>query len=101
MLESRHEMQLATVHPSGAEEWSCPQCGRRFVATWEPVFRRVILEQGEERAIHTGQGLSLAIDVAVDSLEKHAPKDTKLEDVWKRLLDKLDIDLGEDDDLDE
>ncbi len=92
--EQSHEMRLETVHPSGAQEWLCPECGRRFVAQWEPKFRRVILEQGQDEIIHKGQAMNLLEEVPDNSSEN----DTGLQDVWKELLDKLDFD-SEDDDL--
>ena len=94
----KHEMVLETTHPSGAEEWSCPECGRRFVAQWEPVLRRVVLAQGDERIIHTGQGPGFGMQVSVDSMENDMSEKSELSDVWKQWLDRLDIDLGEDDD---
>ena len=96
MSEQRqHEMVLETVHPSGAEEWLCPECGRRFVAQWEPQFKRVILVEGHERVIHKGKAVSQLIEADSNpSIEE----DEGLQDVWKELLDRLDFD-SEDDDL--
>ena len=55
MIEQQHhEMVLATVHESGAEEWFCPTCGRRFLMQWPPEYKKVILEPGDEYAIHSG-----------------------------------------------
>ena len=54
MPEQHHEMQLETKHPSGAEEWYCPTCGRRFLMHWPPEYKRVVLEVGDEFAIHSG-----------------------------------------------
>lgn len=55
MIEQEyHEMVLETVHLSGAEEWYCPACGRRFLMQWPPAFNKVILEIGDETAIHSG-----------------------------------------------
>jgi hypothetical protein len=50
----QHEMQLEKIHTSGAEEWYCPQCGRRFLLSWPPAYERVILEPGDEYATHIG-----------------------------------------------
>jgi len=98
--EPRHEMQLTATHPSGAEEWACPECGRRFVAEWEPRFRRVILEHGEEDTIHVGQALGL-LKLSVDPAEEENPaNDPRLQDVWKKYLDQLDFDSEDDNDLD-
>jgi len=52
--QSQHQMVLEITHPSGAEEWNCPTCGRRFLISWEPKFKRTVLEVGEEYASHSG-----------------------------------------------
>jgi len=48
-----HEMRLQAVLESGAEEWACPVCGRRFLLQW-PNCKKIILEVGDEHAIHVG-----------------------------------------------
>jgi hypothetical protein len=50
----QHEMFLATTHPTGEEEWLCSTCGRRFLMHWPPAYRKVILEPGDEYAVHSG-----------------------------------------------
>ena len=90
-----HEMRLETVHPSGAQEWLCPQCGRRFVAQWEPTFRRVILAAGQDKVAHTGQAMHLLVEDVPDPSNEN---DEGLQDVWKELLDKLDFDPDDDSD---
>ena len=59
--QEQHEMLLETIHPSGAEEWFCPTCGRRFLMQWPPAYNKVILIPGDETAIHSGgrTGLNL------------------------------------------
>jgi hypothetical protein len=52
--QEQHEMILETIHPSGEEEWYCPSCGRRFLMQWPPNYHKVILEPGDESAIHSG-----------------------------------------------
>lgn len=49
-----HQMELVTTHPTGAEEWYCPTCGRRFLLQWPPNYEKVILEAGDEYAVHNG-----------------------------------------------
>ena len=49
-----HEMILEKTHDSGAEEWYCPTCGRRFLMQWPPEYKKVILENGDESAVHSG-----------------------------------------------
>lgn len=48
-----HEMVLEKTHASGAEEWFCPTCGRRFLMSWSPNYSRVVLEPGDESAVHS------------------------------------------------
>ena len=52
--EQNHEMQMETTHSSGAEEWYCPTCGRRFLLNMPPDYRKIILDAGDEAAIHSG-----------------------------------------------
>lgn len=49
-----HDMELVTTHPTGAEEWYCPKCGRRFLMHWPPHYKKVVLEAGDEYAFHSG-----------------------------------------------
>ena len=39
---------------SGAEEWVCPTCGRRMLLRWPPHYEKLILDHGDEAAIHVG-----------------------------------------------
>lgn len=50
----RHEMELERTHPSGAQEWYCPTCGRRFLMQWPPNYKKIVLEPGDEQAYHSG-----------------------------------------------
>ena len=52
--QSQHQMQLEKTHASGAEEWSCPTCGRRFLMQYPPNYKRIVLEVGDEYAMHSG-----------------------------------------------
>ena len=52
--QEQHVMQPVATHPTGTEEWYCPTCGRRFLIQWTPNYEKVILEAGDEYAIHTG-----------------------------------------------
>jgi hypothetical protein len=53
-VPARHEMILIGSGESGAEEWVCPTCGRRMLLRWPPHYEKLILEHGEEAAIHVG-----------------------------------------------
>ena len=84
----RQEMILANGHDTGAEEWYCPDCGRRFVMTWPPNYRKVVLEQGDPNAIHSGGKGELQIGSA-DIVET---EDRILSDELRAALDELDLD---------
>jgi hypothetical protein len=50
----QHEMVLEKTHESGAEEWYCPTCGRRFIMSWPPKYKKIVLDPGDEYALHSG-----------------------------------------------
>ncbi len=57
-----HILTRIKIYSSGAEEWLCPICGRRFIMQWIPECQRVVLEVGDETALHnTGRGTMFAI----------------------------------------
>jgi hypothetical protein len=47
-------MELEKTHESGAEEWYCPVCERRFIVQWPPTYKKIILNAGDENAFHSG-----------------------------------------------
>jgi hypothetical protein len=49
-----HQMKVSNVHKSGAQEWLCLECERRVLISWTPSFKRIVLEPGDEMAVHTG-----------------------------------------------
>ncbi len=90
----QHEMRLETTHPSGAEEWYCPTCGRRFVMKWPPKYRRIILDEGDESALHRGGkgGLKLGAVQIRPSEETATPTGEDLPlDRWESWLDSEDV----------
>lgn len=54
MYKQEHEMVLGKVHSSGAEEWYCPKCGRCLLLDWQPKFRKIVIETGDEMIPHSG-----------------------------------------------
>jgi hypothetical protein len=52
--QEHHDMVLEATHESGAEEWFCPTCGRRFIMRWPPTYEKTVLVPGDEFAIHSG-----------------------------------------------
>jgi hypothetical protein len=61
MNEQYHEMILEKTHPSGADEWYCPTCGRRFLMQLTPLYEMIILEAGDQYAQHSGSTGSLRV----------------------------------------
>jgi len=47
-------MILTGTGESGAEEWVCPTCGRRMLLRWPPHYEKLVLDHGDEAAIHVG-----------------------------------------------
>ena len=104
MNQPQHEMFLGKTHSSGAEEWSCPTCGRRMTITWQP-WKKIILEPGDIYAAHSGSKGTMNIGyLQINHKNEYDPppatepsvEDPYL-DPWVRWLDEMDLDdLGKD-----
>lgn len=94
-----HAMVLVRTHESGAEEWHCPECGRRFIMQWPPHYKRIILEAGDEMAMHSaskgGLQMSASLADAAESPQSAAPDAGAVSeedlDIWLDHLNKLDF----------
>ena len=98
MNQQYHEMVLEMTHPSGADEWYCPICGRRLLMNYGPIFRKTVLETGNEYAIHSGgKG-----DIQMGSMRAMLANETTLEETmtpiedprlapWLAWLDRVDF----------
>ena len=73
---------------SGAEEWVCPDCGRRVLLRWPPDFERLILEHGDETANHVGRKGGLQMG----SIEVSPPRASDLSDEARQWLSNNGID---------
>ncbi|MFF2043358.1 hypothetical protein ACFVVX_23350 [Kitasatospora sp. NPDC058170] len=49
-----HEMKFVGRLASGADEWSCPTCGRRVTLRRLPDPELIVLDPGDESAVHVG-----------------------------------------------
>jgi hypothetical protein len=58
-------MILTGTAESGAEEWVCPDCGRRMLLRWPPDYEKLVLEHGDDTAIHVGGKGGLRVGQAV------------------------------------
>lgn len=90
--QEHHEMQLEKVHPSGAEEWYCPECGRNLILRWLPTFKKIVLDSGNELMRHsaTKGGLRLtSVQVTDDAGAAHADEGLAL---WSKWIDEMNLD---------
>ena len=91
----QHMMELDKTYESGAEEWVCPICERRFVVQWPPKYKKIILESGDEHAMHSGgKGGILMQPPQLHNNGKNGvngEKEPNLSDEWHAALDELDF----------
>lgn len=100
MEQQQHEMYLEKTHLSGAEEWRCPVCGRRMLINWKPKFSKIVLEVGDNYAVHSGGkgGLRIGSIQArpVDVLDMEGESQSGIDDFrlepWIQWLDAIDFD---------
>jgi hypothetical protein len=82
--------------PSGMEEWRCPVCGRHFIVRWPPDYERLVLAEGDPKAIHVGTkegevgfgGIAVAPAAGGDPAAAPDPAAAAPgeEDAWRRWL---------------
>jgi hypothetical protein len=94
--EETHEMELLSVDETGAEEWHCPTCGRRFLMRWPPDYGRSVLTPGDEHVTHVGgkgglhMGGAALTETAPQSFEASEADGPQLpahiEALWRKVL---------------
>jgi len=95
--QEQHEMILEKTHSSGGEEWACPECGRRMIITWYP-WKRIIIEQGDIYAAHSGSkgGLKFGSEVIAQDNQMGGSEESASDEhylaPWQRWLDSVDSD---------
>ena len=60
-----HTMNLVDEH-EGTEEWLCSTCGRHLLVSWNPIFKKTVLNEGDPSARHTGLRKNLLTQEAKD-----------------------------------
>jgi hypothetical protein len=70
MNDNYHEMVFEKVLHSGAEEWYCPSCGRRFLVQWPPSYKMIVLEPGEKDTRHNLSKLNSRINTQVTQTDE-------------------------------
>ena len=91
MSQQQHVMVLERTHPSGAEEWNCPICRRRFLLNWPPEFQKTILNIGDELAIHSGGKGGLGMDSLQITEVEEVPLPEKIRAALEKILEISDI----------
>lgn len=85
----RHQMILNRTYSDGSQEWGCPTCGRRLLLQWPPANRRVVLEPGDESAMHDGDRDEPWPEViSKEVLTRH---ESGLSDLWLEAIAELDF----------
>jgi hypothetical protein len=80
-----HDIHVEKTHPSGAEEWYCSTCNRRFIVQWSPEYQFIVLEPGDPDAVHNmGRGAMVLITPRNDERPE-------LLQPWLDWLKKIDI----------
>jgi hypothetical protein len=89
----QHEMRLEKTYPSGAQEWFCPTCARRFIAQWQPTINIIALEAGDSRVGHTGS----TGDLRMRPLQIRQVEEPMLSDELRAALEEAleDVDLDD------
>ena len=104
----QHQVYLETVHPSGAEQWHCPTCGRRLVLKFPPGAETLVLERGDKYALTWGDstGTVAAVKIVLEIGDDHALHGAKSREtftpveetantedmsLWQELLETVDF----------
>ncbi|MBI1879408.1 MAG: hypothetical protein HYR94_14520 [Chloroflexi bacterium] len=88
----QHEMQLEKTHATGAEEWYCPLCGRRFLLSWPPAYEKIVIQAGDEYAIHSGGKGGLRMELPQVSDTEEPVLSDELRAALEEALEDIDFD---------
>lgn len=93
----QHAMELTKTYESGAEEWFCPVCERRFIVQWPPKYKKIILDPGDEYAVHSGGKGGVVMQSPQIQNNGHNNGNGQetgpmLSDAWHAAFDDLDFD---------
>jgi hypothetical protein len=94
--QEQHQMQLEKTHPTGAEEWFCPTCGRRLLMHWQQEHEKLdlhVLEAGDLMANHIGSKGGLRIGrPEVSTMDDEPVLTEELRDALEEALRDIDFD---------
>lgn len=91
--QEHHRMELVYSHPSGVDEMYCPTCGRKILIQWPPDYKKIVLEVGDEHAIHSGGkgGLEISASQIAQQSDLSAQDVARL-DQWEKWLGQMGFD---------
>ena len=84
---NQHEMVICATYPTGAQEWFCPTCGRRYVLQWPPSYSKIVLEVGDEMAVHVGGSGAGQAPAQTGHAEWEAGNDTSSTAGWRESIE--------------
>ena len=86
--QKQHEMILKSTQSSGVEEWVCPECGRRVLMSWPPNYKKIVMEVGDETALHCGGkgGVSMQVSDISSKEELDIENDPRLS-IWSAWME--------------
>ena len=93
-MSQQHVMVLEVEHPSGAEGWYCPTCGRRIFRKLPPNKAWAVVEPGDETAYHTGSRGNVRVGTVQVSTQDgggEAASDERLRP-WIDAINRLNLD---------
>lgn len=71
--QEHHQMVFTGVDHGGADELYCPTCGRKIAVSWSPEFQKIVLEPGDELAIHSAGTGGLSMGAPEVSQQEETP----------------------------
>ncbi len=92
VYSEQHQMELVETYTSGAEEWFCPTCNRRFLMQWSP-YKKIVLETGDEYATHSGGkgGLNLTGANVIENRSESEEEKFNFSDDLRNAINELDF----------
>jgi hypothetical protein len=86
-------MEFVNSHSNGVDELFCPICGRRILIQWPPDYKKIVLEVGDDYAIHSGGKGGLVVgDPRVITQNEESKQDTARLDQWEQWLSEMGFD---------
>lgn len=91
--QERHTMEVVNSHSNGVDELFCPTCGRRILIQWPPDYKKIVLESGDDFAIHSGGKGGLVVGTPQVIVQPEVSKQDEARfDQWEQWLNDMGFD---------